>query len=49
MADFELELSPKAKAVKSLEADSLREVLQALRNHSLVAWVFDGNISIQIK
>lgn len=39
MAEFELELSPKAKTIKSLEADSVREVMQALRSHSLVAWV----------
>ena len=36
---FILEASPKAKNVKPLEADSLREVMQALKNHSLVAWV----------
>lgn len=39
MTDFILEASPKAKKVKSLEADSLMEVLQALRTHSAVAWV----------
>lgn len=39
MTNFILEASPKAKTAKPLEADSLREVIQALRNHNLVAWV----------
>jgi len=39
MTDFTLEPSPKDKANKPLEADSLREVMQALRSHKLVAWV----------
>ena len=39
MTDFILEASPKAKKVATLEADSLMEVLQALRTHSAVAWV----------
>lgn len=36
---FVLEPSPKEKEIKSLEADSLAEVLQALRTHETVAWV----------
>jgi len=36
---FELEPSPKIKKTKTLEADSLTEVLQALRTHHTVAWV----------
>ena len=36
---FVLEPSPKHKVYKPLEADSLREVMQALRSHKLVAWV----------
>jgi len=36
---FMLEASPKQKVYKPLEADSLREVMQALRSHKLVAWV----------
>ncbi len=39
MSDFILEASPKAKEAKPLEADSLREVMLALRSHDLVAWV----------
>lgn len=39
MTDFILEVSPKEKKVKTLEADSLMEVLQALRTHNTVAWV----------
>ena len=38
MTDFILEDSPKVKASKPLEADSLREVMQALKTHKLVAW-----------
>jgi hypothetical protein len=36
---FKLEASPKAKKTRHLEADSLAEVLQALRTHRTVAWV----------
>ncbi len=36
---FVLEPSPKANKIKSLEADSLAEVLQALSTHETVAWV----------
>ena len=36
---FVLEASPKAKKTKKLEADSLAEVMQALRTHNTVAWV----------
>ena len=39
MTDFILEASPKAKKSAPLEADSLMEVLQALRTHHAVAWV----------
>ena len=39
MNDFILECSPKAKKSQPLEADSLAEVLQALRTHNAVAWV----------
>ena len=35
---FILEASPKARKVTPLEADSLREVMQALKTHELVAW-----------
>lgn len=35
---FILEPSPKPAKSKPLEADSLREVMQALKTHSLVAW-----------
>ena len=35
---FILEASPKVNSVKPLEADSLREVMQALKKHDLVAW-----------
>lgn len=35
---FILEPSPKPKKVTPLEADSLREVMQALKTHNLVAW-----------
>ena len=35
---FILVASPKAKTSKPLEADSLREVMQALKAHSMVAW-----------
>lgn len=35
---FILETSPKLKNAKLLEADSLREVIQALKAHSRVAW-----------
>lgn len=35
---FILEASPKVKAKKPLEADSLREVMMALKTHELVAW-----------
>ena len=38
MTDFILEASPKVKATKPLEADSLREVIMALKTHNLVAW-----------
>ena len=37
--EFELEPSPKAKKTNRLEADSLTEVIQALRTHDAVAWV----------
>ena len=36
---FVLEPSPKIKKTNSLEADSLVEVIQALRTHDTVAWV----------
>ena len=36
---FVLETSPKAKKTKALKADSLAEVLQALRTDNAVAWV----------
>ena len=36
---YVLEPSPKIKKTKILEADSLAEVLQALRTHDSVAWV----------
>ena len=36
---FTLEPSPKPSKFTPLEADSLREVIQALKTHSLVAWV----------
>ena len=36
---FTLEPSPKPSKITRLEADSLREVMQALKTHSLVAWV----------
>ena len=39
MTNFMLEVSPKAKTVQRLEADSLVEILQALRTHNTVAWV----------
>ncbi len=39
MNDFILECSPKAKKSAPLEADSLAEVLQALRTHNAVAWI----------
>ncbi len=39
MNDFILECSPKAKKSAPLEANSLAEVLQALRTHNEVAWV----------
>ena len=35
---FRLEPSPKPKKVTPLEADSLREVIMALKTHNLVAW-----------
>lgn len=35
---FVLEASPKIKKTKSLEADSLAEVIPALRTHHTVAW-----------
>lgn len=35
---FILEPSPKPKKATPLEADSLREVMQALKTHNLVAW-----------
>lgn len=39
MTDFILECSPKVKKSAPLKADSLAEVLQALRTHKAVAWV----------
>lgn len=39
MTDFILEASPKVKESAPLEADSLAEILQALRTHNAVAWV----------
>ena len=39
MIDFILESSSKDKTHTPLEAYSLREVMQALRSHNLVAWV----------
>ena len=39
MNDFTLEPSPKDKTHTPLESESLRQVIQALRNHNLVAWV----------
>ena len=36
---FTLEPSPNPSKSTPLEADSLREVMQALKTHSLVAWV----------
>lgn len=38
MCDFILEPCQKPKKTKPLEADSLREVMQALKTHKLVAW-----------
>lgn len=38
MNDFILECSPKQKKLAPLEKDSLKEVMQALRTHSKVAW-----------
>ena len=38
MNNFILECSPKTKTTKPLEADSLREVMRALKSHHLVAW-----------
>lgn len=35
---FILEPSPKPNKTKPIEADSLREVMQALKAHKLVAW-----------
>ena len=35
---FILAASPKARKVTPLEADSLREIMQALKTHKLVAW-----------
>ena len=36
---FTLEPSPKPSKIIPLEADSLREVMQALKTHNLVAWI----------
>lgn len=43
---FVLEASPKAKKTNRLEADSLAEVIQALRTHDTVAWVRRQNTGV---
>lgn len=43
---FTLEQSPKTKNSPPAEADSLREVMQALRNHNLVGWVERQNSGV---
>lgn len=45
---FVLEASPNAKKIKRLEADSLVEVIQALRTHNTVAWVRRQNTGAAI-
>ncbi|MBC7787415.1 MAG: VRR-NUC domain-containing protein [Methylophilaceae bacterium] len=46
MNNFILECSPKTKTTKPLEADSLREVMRALKSHHLVAWCERQNTGV---